>query len=125
MGSLIGVLIVRRFALRTVVIVGVLVLIAADIGCAVSDARWLIVSYRFVGGTASGLILAACYAIYSESNPQRNFATFSIAQMLSGFIGVTVLPILALKFGWRSSFVALACVTGLAVPLGFFLPLQS
>jgi predicted MFS family arabinose efflux permease len=125
LGSLVGVPIVRRVALRTVVIIGVVALFAADIGCAVGNARWVIVSYRFAGGMASGLILAACYAIYSESNPQRNFATFSIAQMVSGFIGVTVLPILALKFGWRSSFVAIACVTALAVPLGVLLPAHS
>jgi predicted MFS family arabinose efflux permease len=80
------------------------------------------VGFRFVGGMASGVILAACYALYSYLNPQRNFAAFSIGQMLSGFVGVTALPLLTARLGWQSSFYSLAAVTAAALPLGLWLP---
>jgi predicted MFS family arabinose efflux permease len=74
LGSLAGVPLVRRARLRTVVIVAALALVLADVGCASSDPKALIVAFRLAGGLASGLILAACYAIYSDTQPQRNFA---------------------------------------------------
>jgi predicted MFS family arabinose efflux permease len=124
LGSLVGVPIVRRVALRTIVVWGIVTLIAADVACGVAQARPFIVSYRFIGGAASGLILAACYAIYSYSHAQRNFAAFSLGQMTSGFLGVTALPLLAASFGWRSSFYSIACFTILALPLALYLPPQ-
>lgn len=122
LGSLLGVPVVRRFDLRTVVLLGVVALVAADLACAMSSAVALIVSYRFIGGAASGLILAACYAIYSHSHAQRNFGAFQAGQMISGFVGVTALPILAASFSWRSAFYSLACLTALAIPLSTCLP---
>jgi predicted MFS family arabinose efflux permease len=124
LGSIIGVPAVRRLALRTVVVWGILVLVAADLACGAAGARVLMVAYRFIGGCASGIILAACYAIYSYANAQTNFATFSVGQMVSGFIGVTALPILATHFGWRSSFYSIALVTAIALPLVRHLPAQ-
>jgi predicted MFS family arabinose efflux permease len=84
LGSIIGVPAVRRLALRTVVVWGILVLVAADLACGAAGARVLMVAYRFIGGCASGIILAACYAIYSYANAQTNFATFSVGQMVRG-----------------------------------------
>lgn len=125
LGSLAGVPLVRRARLRTVVIVAALGLVLADVGCASSDVRAVIVASRFAGGLASGLILAACYAIYSDSHPQRNFAIFSIGQMVSGFIAVTVLPLLAGRYGWRSGFFAFALFSALAIPLALPLPARA
>jgi predicted MFS family arabinose efflux permease len=122
LGSLAGVPLVSRTRLRTVVIAAALALVFADLGCAWSDTRALIVAFRFAGGFASGLILAACYAIYSDTHPQRNFAIFSIGQMVSGFLAVTALPLLAGHYGWRSGFVAFALFSALAIPLALPLP---
>ena len=122
LGSLLGVPVVRRFDLRTVVFAGVVALVAADLACAMSGTVALIVSYRFIGGAASGMILAACYAVYSHSHAQRNFGAFQAGQMISGFVGVTALPLLASSFSWRSSFYALAGLTALALPLSMGLP---
>jgi predicted MFS family arabinose efflux permease len=80
------------------------------------------VACRLAGGLASGLILAACYAIYSDTHPQRNFAIFAVGQMVSGFLAVTALPVLAVRYGWRSGFFAFAAFTALAVPLALLLP---
>ena len=125
LGSLAGVPLVRRARLRTVVIAAALALVLADVGCAASDVRALIVAFRFAGGLASGLILAACYAIYSDTHPQRNFAIFSIGQMVSGFIAVTALPLLAARYGWRSGFIAFALFSALAIPLALPLPARA
>jgi predicted MFS family arabinose efflux permease len=125
LGSLAGVPLVRRARLRTVVIAAALALVLADVGCASSDARTLIVAFRFAGGLASGLMLAACYAIYSDTHPQRNFAIFSIGQMVSGFIAVTALPLLAGRYGWRSGFFAFALFSALAIPLALPLPARA
>ena len=122
LGSLAGVLLVRRVPLRTVVIGAALALVLADFGCASSDVQAVIVAFRLAGGLASGLILAACYAIYSDTHPQRNFAIFSIAQMVAGFIVVTVLPLLVERYGWRSGFFAFALLSALAIPLALPLP---
>jgi predicted MFS family arabinose efflux permease len=125
LGSLAGVPLVRRVRLRTVVMWAALALGLADVGCASSDAETLIVAFRLAGGLASGLIIAACYAIYSDTHPQRNFAIFSVAQMVSGFIVVTELPVLASRYGWRSGLFAFALFSALAVPLALPLPSRA
>jgi len=125
LGSLAGVPLVRRAQLRTVVIAAALALALADVGCASSDAKTLIVAFQLAGGISSGLILAACYTIYSDTHPQRNFAMFSIAQMVSGFIAVTALPLLAGRYGWRSGFLAFALFSALAIPLALPLPARA
>jgi predicted MFS family arabinose efflux permease len=121
-GSLAGVAIVRRVRLRTLVIGGALALALADAACASSETQSLIVAFRFAGGLASGVILAACYAIYSDTHPQRNYAIFCIAQMVFGFLAVTALPVLAGRYGWRSGFLALALLSVVAIPLALPLP---
>jgi predicted MFS family arabinose efflux permease len=125
LGSLAGVPLVRRARLRTVIIAAVLALVFADVGCALSDAKALIIAFGLAGGLAGGLILAACYAIYSDTHPQRNYAIFSISQMVSGFIAVTALPLLAGRYGWRSVFVAFALFSALAIPLAIPLPTRA
>jgi predicted MFS family arabinose efflux permease len=125
LGSLAGVPLVRRARLRTVIIAAALALVLADVGCASSDAKALIIAFGLAGGLASGLILAACYAIYSDTHPQRNYAIFSISQMVSGFIAVTALPLLAGRYGWRSVFVAFALFSALAIPLAIPLPARA
>jgi predicted MFS family arabinose efflux permease len=125
LGSLAGVPLVRRVRLRTVVIAAVLALVLADAACASSDAKALIVAFRLAGGLASGVILAACYAIYSDTHPQRNYAIFCIGQMASGFIAVTALPLLAGRYGWRGGFCAFALLSALAIPLALPLPART
>jgi predicted MFS family arabinose efflux permease len=125
LGSMLGVPIVRRLTLRSVALWGIVVLVGADLACAIGTAQTLVVFSRFVGGTASGLILTACYAVYSHSHPQRNFALFSIGQMTSSFLGVTAIPILSASLGWRSSLYFLACFTAVAFPLARQLPSHS
>jgi predicted MFS family arabinose efflux permease len=121
-GSLAGVPLVRRFALRTIAVWGLVVLSIGDLGCGIGEASWSIISARFIGGVASGLVLAACYAVYSSGHAQRNFAVFCVGQTVSGFLGVTVLPLLASAFGWRSAAYSLAGLTLLAVPLSWYMP---
>src|SRR5882757_580657 len=125
LGSLAGVPIVRRARLRTVVIGAALGLALADVGCASSDAKALIISFRLAGGLASGLVLAACYAIYSDTHPQRNYAIFSIGQMAAGFVAVTALPLLTGRYGWRSGFLVFALFSALAIPLALPLPARA
>ena len=125
LGSLLGVPIVRRLALRTVALSAIVALVGADVACAIGTSQALVVSFRFAGGTASGLILTACYAVYSHSHPQRNFALFSIGQMTSSFLGVTAIPILSASLGWRSSLYFLAGLTAIAFPLALRLPSHS
>jgi predicted MFS family arabinose efflux permease len=125
LGSLLGVPVVRRFELRSIALWGIVGLVGADVACALGTGQALVVLFRFVGGTASGLILTACYAVYSHSHPQRNFALFSIGQMTSSFLGVTAIPILSASLGWRSSLYFLAALTAVAFPLALQLPSHS
>lgn len=121
-GSVVGVPLVRRFALRTITIWGLIALSLGDVGCGAADANWAVVGARFMGGIASGLILAACYAVYSYKHAQRNFAIFCIGQTISAFLGVTTLPLLANVLGWRGAAYSLAPLTLIAVPLSYYLP---
>jgi predicted MFS family arabinose efflux permease len=121
-GSVVGVAVVRRLSLRAVAAGGILLLLGADVACAVGTAQAFVVSCRFIGGLASGLILTACYAVYSASHAQRNFALFSIGQMTSSFVAVTAIPMLSARFGWHSSLYFIACLTALAFPLSLSLP---
>jgi predicted MFS family arabinose efflux permease len=124
-GSVLGVAVVRRLSLRAVAAGGILLLMGADMACAVGTAQALVVSCRFIGGFASGLILTACYAVYSISHAQRNFALFSIGQMTSSFVAVTAIPMLSARLGWQSSLYFIACLTALAFPLSLSLPGHS
>ena len=125
LGSLLGIPVVKRHAMRSVLLGGVAALALADIACAISRAEAALVGFRFIGGTASGLILAGCYALYSYVNPQRNFAAFCVGQMVSGFVGVTALPFVTRHMGWQSAFYSLAIATALALPLTLWLPAHS
>jgi predicted MFS family arabinose efflux permease len=125
LGSLLGIPLVKRHAMRTVIVGGVATLAAADVACAIAHSEVAVVGFRFVGGAASGLILAGCYALYSYVNPQRNFAAFSIGQMVSGFVGVTALPLITGKLGWQSAFYSLAICTAVALPLSLWVPAHS
>ena len=124
-GSLLGIPLVQRRSLMFATLVGLVVLIAADLGCSLGGGQFQVVGCRFMGGIASGVILAACYTMYSFGQPQRNFALFSLGQMASGFIGVTALPFMVDRWGWASSFVFLAIATALAVPMTVWLPRHS
>jgi predicted MFS family arabinose efflux permease len=122
LGSLIGIPLVKRVSLRKIVLWSLVVLVVADFGCSVVAAETSVVTSRFIGGVASGLILDACYAVLSTGNAQANFAGFVIGQMVSAFLGVTVLPILNDHYGWRSPFYLLVFFTALAIPLALALP---
>jgi len=122
LGSLLGIPLVKRLTFRFVALAGITILVAADVACANAHAEPTMVGFRFIGGSASGLILASCYALYSYVNPRRNFAAFSIGQMVSGFLGVTAIPLVTARLGWQSSFYTLALATALALPLGLWLP---
>ncbi len=125
LGSLVGIPLVQRLSLMFCTFVGLTVLVAADLGCALGASQFQVVGFRFLGGVASGLILATCYTIYSWEHPQRNFALFSLGQMVSGFIGVTALPFVVARWGWSGSFVFLAAATALAMPMTAWLPVRS
>lgn len=125
LGSLLGIPLVKRASLRRIVFWSLLALVVADIGCSLVAAKVPVVIARFIGGTAAGLILDACYAVLSSGNAQANFAGFVIGQMVSAFLGVTALPILNDHFGWRSPFYLLAFCTVLAIPLAAALPAQA
>ncbi|MBS0420006.1 MAG: hypothetical protein JSR66_20005 [Proteobacteria bacterium] len=125
LGSLVGIPLVQRRSLMSTTLGGVIALVVADIGCGLGGGEFQVNAFRFAGGLASGVILAACYALYSYGNAQRNFASFCLGQMASGLIGVTALPHLAARWGWASSFVFLAAATALAIPLAWWLPRHS
>ncbi len=124
LGSLMGIPLVKRASLRRIVLWGLIVLIVANIGCSLLPDQTVVVVSRFIGGTAAGFILDACYAVLSFGNAQKNFAGFIIGQMVSAFLGVTLLPVLNDHFGWRSSFYLLVLCTAIALPLALPLPAQ-
>ncbi len=125
LGSVLGIPFVKRLSIRSIIFGGVAALAVADAACAISHAEAIVVGFRFLGGTASGLILAGCYALYSYVNPQRNFAAFCVGQMASGFVGVTALPLVTGHIGWQGAFYSLAIATALALTLTPWLPAHS
>ncbi len=122
LGALAGTSLVKRASLRAVVLLALMVLAMADIACASVSAFSVMAIARFIGGGAGGIMLSACYGLYSISNAQRNYGAFQVGQMGLALAGMTAIPFLFAAFGWRSVFYAMSALVLAAVPLALLLP---
>jgi len=117
-GTLVGVLLLRRRSGRTVVVTGLCGLIAGNVATGFFSAFESLFVCRFAAGIAQGTVSAFCYATLGRSSrPARAFSFYCALQLILGSVGSLLIPGLVQAGGWRAPFYALAAlvVPGLAV----------
>jgi predicted MFS family arabinose efflux permease len=92
---------------RATGVIGLVLLLAADFGSAISSSATALVPLRALGGVGAGLTVSACYYMYSLEDQQRNAAASVLAQIALAFVVITAIPKLAHALGWRSVFIGL------------------
>ncbi|MDR3513865.1 MAG: MFS transporter [Caulobacteraceae bacterium] len=111
LGTVLGALALRRASRKQVTLWTLAALVAANLlSMAVSAASMLFVA-RGLAGVAAGGALAACYGGLSRTaRAERNFAIFTLAQLLFGAAGLELLPTLFSRFDWRAAYGLLTLV---------------
>jgi hypothetical protein len=107
MGALAAIAVMRKTSPRTTAGIGLVLLLAADFGSAISGLPTALVPLRAVGGVGTGLTASACYYMYSLEDQQRNSAASTLAQIALAVIVITAIPKLAHSWGWQSMFIGL------------------
>jgi predicted MFS family arabinose efflux permease len=107
MGALAAIAVMRKTSPRTTAGIGLVLLLVANFGSAISGLAAALVPLRAVGGVGTGLTASACYYMYSLEDQQRNSAASTLAQIALAVIVITAIPKLAHAWGWRSMFIGL------------------
>jgi len=106
-GALAAIAVMRKTSPRTTAGIGLVLLLAADFGSAISGLATVLVPLRAVGGVGTGLTASACYYMYSLEDQQRNAAASVLAQIALAVVVITAIPKLAHSWGWQSVFIGL------------------
>ena len=106
-GALAAIAVMRKISPRTTTVIGLVLLLVADFGSAISGLATALVPLRAVGGVGTGLTASACYYMYSLEDQQRNAAASVLAQIALAVVVITAIPKLAHSWGWQSVFVGL------------------
>ena len=112
-----------RWALRTIAVLGLAVMVVGNIATAVSVDFASLMAARAIGGTGGGVIRALCMmSLAKASSPGRAFAVYAGAQVGLAAVTTAFISHLIEMYGVRSPFLVLT----LASVLGFALcPLLS
>ena len=107
MGALAAIAVMRNTSPKATGAIGLVVLLVADLGSAISGSAAALVSLRALGGVGAGLAVSAGYYMFSLEDQQRNAAASMLAQIALAVVAVAGIPRLAHLWGWRSVFVGL------------------
>ena len=107
MGALAAIAVMRNTSPRATAVVGLVLLLAADFGSAISGSAAALVPLRALGGIGAGLTVSAGYYMFSLEDQQRNAAASMLAQIAFAVIVITLIPKLVHFWGWRSVFLGL------------------
>jgi hypothetical protein len=102
------VFLVHRFRAKVVLASGLVVFIAATIGCAVAQSLWFLILARSVQGAGAGLLLAGAL-------PFAGAHLWTLAGTFGAALGPALGGVLTQLFDWRAIFVAQAPVAALAL----------
>ncbi|MDR3509346.1 MAG: MFS transporter [Caulobacteraceae bacterium] len=113
LGTLLAVLLTRRWGARAVALAAMTFLVAANLASMLAPSVTGLMALRAIAGLATGGGLAVCYAnLAGTARAERNFAIFTLAQLLLGALGLLSMPHLVGLFGWRAPYGLLAVVAG-------------
>ncbi|MGE4410782.1 MAG: MFS transporter [Sphingobium sp.] len=105
LGTLAAVMLMRKWGVGRTAFRAMLMLMLANVAALMApDLAWLM-ALRALAGLAAGAGLAICYVnLANTSHPERNFAVFTLIQLLLGAIGLFTLPFLADLIGWGAPY---------------------
>ena len=106
-GALAAIAVMRNTSPRATAAIGLVVLLVADLGSAISGSGAALVSLRALGGVGAGLAVSAGYYMFSLEDQQRNAAASMLAQIALAVGVIAGIPRLAHSWGWRAVFVGL------------------
>jgi predicted MFS family arabinose efflux permease len=122
LGALAAVVIMRRVSPRATLVVGLLLVIAANVGSSLIDWGIGTIVMRAVGGTGAGLALGSCTYVFGLEQSAQNYAGYLLGTMAASAATITAIPILSRVFGWHAMFVYLAVLLIPPLMLSRYLP---
>jgi predicted MFS family arabinose efflux permease len=106
--GIVAIVLMRRASPRAVVLAGLTILFAANLGSAVVSHATSLVMLQALGGVGTGLAISACYYVYSLADRERNTGAALLSETALATVGMLGIPVLVQKFGWRGLFVSFA-----------------
>jgi len=106
-GGLLAVAIMRRASPRTMVTLGLALLLGTYLGSASFGWGPALVVLGVLGGIGNGFTYSACYYVFSLEDQARNSAASLLGQTASSIVVITAIPAVAHTFGWRAMFLGL------------------
>jgi predicted MFS family arabinose efflux permease len=106
-GGLLAVAIMRRASPRTMVTLGLVLLLASNLGSAAFGWGTALVALGALSGIGNGFTYGACYYVFSLEDQARNSAASLLGQTATSLVVITAIPAVAHTFGWRAMFVGL------------------
>ena len=118
-----------RFGRKRPLYVGLIIYIAASLGCAMSNSVELLIGFRFLQALGGCVGMVAPDAIVRDMFPvNENAKIFSLLILILGvspIIAPTVGSYLIIAFGWHFVFIVLAIITALLLIVVIFLLPES
>lgn len=114
---------INRVSWRNAALLGLLLIVAGNIACySVQDFSSL-AALRFVVGIGEGILMPINLACLARTKtPDRNFAIFIVAQTVHAMIGLALLPYLVTAAGVSATFIVMAGLALLILPMLRWLP---
>jgi len=123
MGTLLFLRMERLLAWRRCAVLGLVLMLAGNLGSAASDALPALLASRLVAGMGGGIVRAlAMNCLARARNPGRAFALYASAQVLLAGSLTAAMPGILASVGLRVAFVVLASACALALLLVSRLP---
>lgn len=124
-GQLISGPLLDRFGRKWPLYVGLVIYIAASLGCAMSESVELLIGFRFMQAIGGCVCMVAPGAIVRDKFPiNENAKIFSLLILILGvspIIAPTVGSFLITAFGWHSVFIVMAIIAALLLTAVIFL----
>jgi DHA1 family inner membrane transport protein len=115
-----------RWALRTIAVAGLCVMVVGSIATAVSADFASLMAARAIGGAGGGVIRALCMMSLAKAlSPGRAFAVYAGAQVGLAAMTTAIIPHVIETYGVHAPFLVLTLASALGLPLCPLLPRTS
>lgn len=117
--------VVKHLNWRRTAMLGLAIMILANLLTIATSSFDGLILTRVLAGIGSGLAVAIVYAFLAEGDAARNLGIFTVAQLATGWLGVSLIGGVTDRFGAAGLFGALVVVGIVALSLTFLMPLRS
>lgn len=116
LGTLIAIKLMYSWGRKRTAFRAMLILTIANAATLAAPNILSLMAVRVLAGLGAGAGLAICYVNLSHTtHPERNFAVFTLLQLLLGGVGLFILPFLAESIGWGAPYVILGSLAFLGM----------